>query len=272
MKKTLILLVALLFTYGHTKMMDAIAMVVEGEPVTTAEIRAIQSQAHISKQQAIDLLIQDRLQKAAMKDIIIPEENIDKEIARIARQNGLSVPKMQKLLKRQGIAWGKYRKTIREALKKRVFFKEKVAPSIPMPTDGELKQFYETHKKEFVIPSAIALTEYSAPSEAQLKQFVKTKRAKGIHKKRVTKYTKKMNPALMGMLLQTPVGSFTKPINAGDKFIMYKIRAKTGKREMPFDAAKGAVAARWRQQQQNQAVKDYFRKMRTEANIKIIRK
>ena len=272
MKKTLFIFALLLATCTYAKMMDAIAMVVEGEPVTTAEIRAIQSQAHISKQQAIDLLIQDRLQKAAMKDIIIPEENIDKEISRIAQQNGLSVPKMQKILKKQGIAWSKYRKTIREALKKRVFFQEKVAPSIPTPTDDELRQFYVQHKKEFVLPSAIAVTEYSAPSEAALKQFAKTKSAKGIRKKNITKYTKKMNPALMGILLQTPVGSFTKPINAGDKFIMYKVRAKTGKREMSFEDAKGAVAARWKQQQQNQAVKDYFRKMRTEANIKIIRK
>jgi hypothetical protein len=41
---------------------------------------------------------------------------------------------------------------------------------------------------------------------------------------------------------------------------------------MPFESAKPVITARWRQQQQERAVKDYFQKMRTEANIKIIRK
>jgi len=269
--KTLLLCAVLLCSTSYGKMLDAIAMIVEGEPVTTSEIRTLQEQAHLTKQQAIDLLIQDRLQKAAMKDIVIPEEDIDKEIGRIAQQNGLSVQKMQKLLQAQGVRWSKYRKTIRDALKKRVFFKEKVAPSIPTPTDSELKQFYQTHQDIFIIPETITVTEYSAPSESQLKQFLSTKKTKGIRIKKSTKSTKNMNPALMGMLLQTPIESFTTPINAGDRYIIYKVRAKTGKRQMPFEAAKGAVAARWKQQQQEQAVKDYFRKMRTEANIKILR-
>ena len=71
----------------------------EGEPITTAEIRAIQTQMSISKQKASSLLIQDRLQKSAMKDIAIDEGAIDSKISAIAAQNNLTVPKMQKILK-----------------------------------------------------------------------------------------------------------------------------------------------------------------------------
>jgi hypothetical protein len=179
---------------------------------------------------------------------------------------------MQKLLKKQGVKWSKYRKTIREALKKRHFFKEKVAPSIPMPSDEELHQFYESHREQFVIPSAIRVTEYSAPSETALKTYISTGKGKSVKSKKMIKQTADMNPALLGMLLQTPLGSFTRPMNAGDRYIAYKVREKSGKRHMPFESAKATIAARWRQQQQERAVKDYFQKMRTEANIKIIRK
>jgi hypothetical protein len=272
MKILIPLLIVLLSTFSSAKMIDAIAMIVEGEPVTTAEIQALQSRANLSKQQAIDLLIQDRLQKAAMKDIVIPEDEIDKEIQRIAQQNGLTVEKMQKILKKQGIRWAKYRKTIREALKKRHFFKEKVAPTIPTPTEDELMQFYQAHKEMFVIPSTISVTEYSTSSEKALQKFLRNKSGKGVRKKSRTLYTKDINPALMGMLLQTPIGHFTKPMNAGDRYIAYEVKAKSGKTQMSFDAAKNAVAARWHQQQQEEALKDYFQKMKTEANIKIIRK
>jgi len=272
MKKTIFLFVALLCTFTYAKMVDAIAIIVEGEPITTAEIRAVQTQAHISRQQAVDLLIQDRLQKAAMKDITIPESDIDKEVSRIAEQNGISVKKMQQILKKQGTSWGKYRESIRQGMKKKQFFKEKVATAIPAPTDDELELFYNNHKKEFRIPQTIKVTEYWAATETPLKNLIGSGKTKGVHSKKKNLQTKNLNPSLMGMLMQTPNGSFTTIINAGDKFITYKVHDKSGSVQMPFEAARGAVAARWRQQQQNKAVKDYFQKMKTEANIQIIRK
>ena len=272
MKKSILFLATFLCTFTYAKMMDAIAIIVEGEPITTAEIRAVQTQAHLSRQQAIDLLIQDRLQKAAMKDITIPESDIDKEVSRIAEQNGISVKKMQQILKKQGTTWSKYRESIRQGLKKKQFFKEKVATAIPSPTDDELKLFYSTHQKEFRIPKTIKVTEYWAAIEKPLKQLISSGKAKGVHSKSKTLQTTGLNPSLMGMLMQTPNGSFTAPINAGDKYIAYKVHDKSGSIQMPFESARGAVAARWRQQQQNKAVKDYFQKMKTEANIQIIRK
>jgi len=272
MKKSILFAFILLISFSHAKIVDAIAMIVEGEPVTTAEIRALQSQAGISRQKAIDLLIQDRLQKAAMKEIVIPESDIDREISKIAQQNALTVSKMQKILKQQGTPWSKYRESIRNLLKKRVFFREKITQNIPTPSEEELKLFYENHKSKFKIPSVINVTEYSAPTEKKIKEFLKKRNTKGVRSKKMAKHTKNMNPALMGMLLQTPKGKFTTPINAGDRYVVYKVHSKQGRVQMPFESARSAVTALWRQQQQEQALRDYFEKMKTEANIQIIRR
>jgi len=40
---------------------------------------------------------------------------------------------------------------------------------------------------------------------------------------------------------------------------------------MSFEDAKGAVAGKWRQQQQGKALKDYFEKLKTNADVKVIR-
>jgi parvulin-like peptidyl-prolyl isomerase len=261
-----------LSTFTSAKMMDAIAIIVEGEPITTAEIHAIQTQAHLTKQQAVDLLIQDRLQKAAMRDIDISESEIDKEVSTIAEQNGVSIEKMQKILKKQGSSWSRYRESIRDHLKKRAFFRNTVSASIPAPTDDELKSFYTLHQKEFTVPRTIKVTEYKAAREKDLKKLIKGKTAKGIHKTTKNLATGSLNPSLMKILLQTPNGNFTTPMNAGDNYIVYKVHNKSGNTQMPFESAKSAIAARWRQQQQTKALKDYFQKMKTEANIQIIRK
>jgi len=271
MKKLILLGCLTLFTFAQAKMVDGIAMVVNGEAVTTSEIRAVQQQMGVSKKQAVDLLVQDRLQKSAMRKINVPQTEVDTKIAQIAAQNNLTIPKMQKALKQQGISWRKYRKTIKESIKKQKFYREKVAATVRKPSEDELKIFYENHKKEFIVPTSISMIEYSASSEKALKDFLQTKKKKGVRSRSVKKSTSNLNPALLGTLLQTQDGSFTRPFNAGDRYISYKVISKNGQKSMSFDEAKGAVAGKWRQQQQGQALKDYFEKMKTNADIRVIR-
>ncbi len=272
MKKLILLGVITLLTFTHAKTVNAIALIVEGEAVTTAEIRAVEKQLGVDKEKAVDLLIQDRLQKAAMKNILISEDAVDEKVKQIAIQNNVSIPKMQKILKERGTTWSKYRSSIRESMKKEKFYKEKVVATITAPSEDELKIFYRNHKEAFTVPSSISMIEYSAKTEKALKNFLQTKKKKGIKSRSVKKSTKDLNPTLLGTILQTQDGSFTRPFNAGDKYISYKILSKQGKVSMPFEASKGAVAARWKQQQQGKALKDYFEKMKTEADIQVIRK
>ncbi len=271
MKKLVLLGLITLFTLSQAKMVDGIALVVEGEPITTAEIRAVQQQAQVTKKEATNLLIQDRLQKSAMKDIHIDEKAIDDKIAGIAAQNNITVPKMQKILKEQGTSWNKYRSSMRNSMKKEKFFQEKIARTITPPTDDELKLFYQNHKEEFLIPSRVNLIEYSAASEAKMKKFLETKNTKGVKSRTMTKSTKDLNPTLLGTILQTQDGSYTRPFNAGDRYISYKVLSKEGETIMPFEASKNAVTGRWRQQQQSKAVKDYFEKLKTNVDIQRLR-
>lgn len=271
MNKLFLLLFLTLGTFTYAKMVDGIALIVEGEAITTAEIRAVRSQMGVSKDKAIDLLIQDRLQKAAMKDITVSEDEVDSKIAEIAKQNKITIRKMQKVLKQEGTSWVHYRTSVRESLKKAHFYQDVVVASIPDPTEDELKLFYNNHKQQFTIPKAIRLIEYSAKTEKALQSLIKRHKTKGIHSKRVVKHTKSLDLELLSMFLQTPKNGFTKILNAGDKYITYKVLSSYGKRTMPFEVAKTAVTAAWKQEQQGKALKDYFEKLRTRADIQILR-
>ncbi len=271
MKKMFFFTLLLTLCSLEAKMVDGIALIVEGEPVTTAEIRAIQAQMGISKSQATDLLIQDRLQKSAMNNIDIPEDKVDAKIAQIAAQNNISIPKMQKILKEQGTSWVQYRKSVRESLKKEKFYQDQVVATTPEPSQDELKLYYKNHKKSFTVPTTIHMTEYTASNKKNMEKFLQTRNKSYVKSRKMKKSIKKLEPTLLSMFLQTPNGQFTKPINAGDRYIVYKIHSKQGKTIMPFEAAQGAVAAKWKQEQQSKALKDYFEKLRTRADIQILR-
>ncbi len=270
-KKFILLGFMTLFILAQAKMVDGIALVVEGEAITTSEIRVVQRQNGISKSKAIDMLILNRLQKSAMKEVTVSEDEVDAKVSAIAAQNSVSIVQMQKILKKQGTSWARYRDSIRNAMKREKFYKEKVIDSMPAPSDDELEIFYKNHKSEFTIPSAIGVVEYTSESKEDMENFVRTHNKKYVKAKSITKKTKGLNEALLSMLLQTKVGGYTKSLNAGDKYIVYKVRSKKGKTSMPFEAAKPAVAATWKQQQQGSALRDYFKKLRTKADIEIIR-
>jgi len=272
MKKFLFLGLLLLGSFSYAKMVNGIACVVEGECITSAEIHAIQTQYSIPKEKALNLLIQDRLQKSAMRDIVIDDTVIDGKISDIAAQNNLTVPKMQQILKAQGTSWETYRSSVRNALKKEKFFQEHILNNIPKPSDDELKLYYSKHKKQFTIPSTIKLIEYSASTEEKMKDFLRTKNTKNIKSTRITKATKDLNPTLLNTLLQAQKGSYTRPFNAGDKYISYKVLAKSGTFTMPFESSISAVAARWKTAQQSKSIKDYFEKLKTNADIQYIKR
>ncbi|SFV63857.1 Possible periplasmic protein [hydrothermal vent metagenome] len=270
MKKLLFLGLLVLFTFAQAKIIDGIVCVVEGECITSAEVRAIRRQYSLPQKAALDLLIADRLQKSAMKDIVVDENLIDSKISSIAAKNNLTVPQMQKILKAQGTSWGHYRSGMRNALKKEKFFQEHIIKTIPEPSEDELKLYYTKHKRAFVIPRIVNLIEYSSKSEKKMKDFLRTKNTKMLKSRRVSKLSKNLNLALLNTILQTPNGSYTRSFNAGDQYIAYKVLSKKGTMTMPFEAAKGAVVTQWKRQQQGKAIKDYFEKLKTNADVQYI--
>lgn len=270
MYKKIILVLSLLLSTSEARVLDAIAVTVDGEAITTTEIRVVREQMEVSKKEAIDILIQDRLHTIAIKDIQVPESDIDKKIAMIAKQNSVTVPKMQKILKEQGTSWSQYRSNIRKVMKKEKFYAQKVAKEIPQPNDRDLKQFYNNHINEFIIPSTVSVVEYSAPTKESLENFMRT--GEGIEGKPLERETASLNPTMLQMFLQTQNGRFTRALNAGDRYVVYKVVSKNGQTTIAFEDVKPAIAAKWQQEQREKALKEYFKKMRTSAEIEIIRK
>ena len=269
MLKKITLLLSLLFSLSEAKILNAIAVTVEGEAITTAEIRAVQEQMQVSKKEAIDILIQDRLQQIALKDIYVPESDVDAKIEMIAKQNNLTVPQMQKVLKVQGTSWTQYRSSIQKAMKQEKFFAQNVVKEMPQVTDEKLMVYYQQHQNEFIIPASISVIEYSASSQKKIESFMQT--GEGIKGKEVELDATALNPTMLQMMLQTPSGGFTQPLNAGDRYLIYRVLSKDGQAHMSFEEVKPLLAGKWMQEQQEKALKDYFKKMRTGATIEFIR-
>jgi len=276
MKKILPLLIStVLSIQAQPQVIDAIAIDVEGEPITTLEIQAVQQKLQMSKQAAVETLIKDRLEKSAIKKagIIIAPEEIQAKINAIASSKGLTQAKMQTLLAQKGLTWENYITQLTTEMKKERFFQQVILSTIERPSDTELEEYYNAHKAEFSnAPKQMSLVAYTSNTSAALQQAISNpmKPIAGVNKKNILAASNEMSPELLNLIENTPANSFTKPVNTGKGFVAYFVKSK-GSGQSGFSAVKNAVVARWIQEQRVQAGKDFLNKLKSNANIRVIR-
>jgi len=277
MKKILPLLV-LAIIGSQAQIIDAIAIDVNGEPITTLEIQAVQKKQNISKKAAIEALIDHRLEKSVIEksDIAISDSEVNAKINQISQARGMSIEQMRQVLKSKGLTWDSYKEQMKMELKKELFFRKNIASSISQPSEEELKLYYETHKDKFssATPSIqMSLIAYSSKSSLKLQEAIKNpmRRTEGVEQKPVLASSSNMNPQLLQVIQNTPQGSFTKPINTGKGFVAYYVKNKSGQGQSGFASVKNQVVMRWIQEERIKAGSDYINKLKTDANIRIIR-
>ena len=274
MKKILpLLLFSLLST--QAQVLDAIAIDVEGEAITTLEIQAVQQKMSMSKQAAVEALIKDRLEKAAIEKagIQISDAEIQAKINAVATSKGMNLSQMKEILSQKGLTWEAYMEQLTKELKKEHFFHEVIMGSIARPSDSELETFYNTHRSEFSdAPKQMSLVAYKSNSAERLKESISnpTKPVFGVTKENVLVTSNEMTPALSNLINSTAENTFTKPINTGSGYIAYFVKSK-GSNQSGFASVKSAVAMRWAQEQQAKAGQDFLNKLKSNAKIRVIR-
>ncbi len=277
MKKILPLLLFALIS-SQAQIIDAIAIDVDGEPITTLEIQAVQEKLNMSKKAAIEALIKDRLEKGAIEkaNIEIPPSAIDAKIQQIAKARGLSKSAMQSALTQKGLTWESYREQLSVEMKKEQFFKRNIASTISQPTDDELKVYYETHKEKFSTASSIiqmSLIVYGSNSSKKLQEAMQNpmKKVEGVQQKNILASSDEMNPKLFTLIQNTPEGSFTQPVNTGRGFVAYYVKSKSKQGQSGFASVKNAVAMQWMQEERVKAGKNFLNKLKNNADIRVIR-
>ena len=277
MKKILPLL---LFTLVNlqAQIIDAIAIDVNGEPITMLEIQAVQKKQNISKKAAVQALIDHRLEKSVIEksNIIVSDTDIDRKVGQIAQSRGMSIAQMKQVLTSKGLTWNSYTEQLKMELKKEIFFRKNIASAISQPSDTELKLYYETNKDKFASASSsiqMSLVAYSSNSSLKLQEAIKNpmRKTKGVEQKPILASSSNMNPKLFQVIQRTPKGSFTKPINTGKGFVAYYVKNKSGQGQSGFESVKNSVVMQWLQEERVKAGRDYINKLKTDANIRIIR-
>ncbi|ACM92686.1 putative periplasmic protein [Nautilia profundicola AmH] len=267
MKK--ILFVLSLIISLHSEVIDKIIATVNNIPITSYEVDKLASSLKISKDKALQYLLDQKLIQSEIqkRGIDVDDFEIENAMEKIAKQNGLSLFEFKNILMQKG-QYQQLRNKIKDDLLKEKLFNQIVQTKLKISQD-ELKNFYENNKDQFKIFSTVQVTKYTANNKKSLNEIKKNPLANANVKTETKVYSYNELPlGLLFLFKQTKVGEFTPIINDGLAYSMYYVARKDGSVYIPFEKVKNAIANKLAAQKREMILKDYFNKLKNRAYIK----
>jgi len=268
---------ALMMTLSFAKMIGGIAMTVDNEPITLSEIRTFQQQNKISKEDAVNALVQKKLEEQAVRSygIFVNPLAVDQETELFAKKNGVDVSGLKAELTKQGTTLEAFKEDIAAKLKRDKLYKKILGGRLKKADDAALKAYYDTHKKEFKMPGNITVIEYMSQDGKALQMIQMNPMMMNQPNVKMNEKTieaAKTNPKLFALLLQTPETTFTQIINTGKGLVMFFIKEKSRDSVVGFNQAKQNIMARVMKEKEQALLIEFFEKKKSEATVKVIRK
>lgn len=268
---------ALMMTLSFAKMIGGIAMTVDNEPITLSEIRTFQQQNKISKEDAVNALVQKKLEEQAIRSngIFVNPLAVDKEVEVFAKKNGVDVSGLKAELTKQGTTFEQFKVDLSDKLKRDKLYKKILGGRLKKADDAALKTYYDTHKKEFKMPGNITVIEYSSADGKALQMIQMNPMMMNQENVKMSEKTieaAKTNPKLFALLLQTPETTFTQIINTGQGLVMFFVKEKSRDTVVGFNQAKQNIFARVMKEKEQALLIEFFEKKKSEATVKVIRK
>lgn len=273
--KFITIFMAIALHLAIAKTIDGVAIKVNGNIITMYEIEKIQNENKISKKEAIDLIIRNKLKENEIKrlGIIIDDKRLNEEINNIASSNNITRDELIKALKAQGIDFQNYKNDLKEHLANRDLMQKVLQTNTNLTSDEDLKKYYDANPSLFTFPTIIKVTSYTSTSDEALQRFLSNPLIvnSSIQSKDEEINIRNLPPQIVNIFLNTPDKKFTPILNSGNTLIVFFIKEKTNKELIPFDDIKSNVMQKYAEAKESDLLNEYFNKIKASTNIEYIR-
>ncbi len=254
---------------------DGVALTVNGKVVTMYEIVKFSEQKKVSRKDAIEALIEQRLEEAELskQNIQIDDFDVEKRIEQIAASNKMTLAQFQDALSSRLISYSEYKADVKNKMARERLFQKITYQKFAPIDEKDLKLYYENNKQEFSTPSKIEAVQYSSKDKNALARLMTSPMSNeaAVAKEEISIDTKTLDPSLVYILKNTKDGSFTQILPIKDEFISFYIKDKKDFSIPDFESVRNEVNEKIAAKKEEDAIKDYFEKLKASAKVKVIR-
>lgn len=259
----------------YAGIVDGVAVTVNSKAITMYEIVKLSESAKISREEAVEKLIEKKIEESelAKQNIYIDDFDIEKKVEQIASSNGMTLLTFKDALNARLIDYSAYKNEIKNKMARERLYQKITYQKYTPAEESELKLFYENNKDMFKSPKIIEAVQYSSKNQANLESLISSPLSdpKGIDKENLIVESASLEPALRYLLTNTKDGSFTQIMSVDGKFVSFYIKDKKDFFVPEFDSIRGEVQAAYNSKKEEDAVREYFEKLKAAAKIKIVR-
>jgi len=273
MKKT-ILLIFLSVASLNAGLVNAIAMTVNGEPITLVDIDNKMQSLNISKNDAVKLLTDEILynQIISKNSISVDVFDINDYVEKLAAQNNMKVYEFKNAIKRKQ-SYSEFEKNIRKQIKHQKLISSIATGKIAIANSQDIKIYYNNHKGEFQRPSKIDLKVYISKDKRTLIQIRKNPMMinNNVQIQNITLKDADLNSKIRFIISATKENRFSSIFVNNKTYNMFYVIKKYDVNNISLDDAKNSIFEIIMKQRQDDYLKNYFENLSLSANIKVLR-
>ncbi|WP_120887675.1 SurA protein [Helicobacter pylori] len=257
------------------KVVGGISLLVNGSPITLYQIQEEQKKSKVSKAQARDRLIAERIKNQEIErlKIHVDDDKLDQEMAMMAQQQGMDLDHFKQMLMAEG-HYKLYRDQLKEHLEMQELLRNILLTNVDTSSETKMREYYNKHKEQFSIPTEIETVRYTSTSQEDLERAMADPNLEipGVSKANEKIEMKTLNPQIAQVFISHEEGSFTPVMNGGGgQFITFYIKEKKGKNEVSFSQAKQFIAQKLVEESKDKILEEHFEKLRVKSRIVMIR-
>lgn len=256
------------------QMINGIAAIVENEPITLYEVYSLKEQLRASEQDALNLLIRDRLEDAQIKNLnisVTPFELNDR-IESIAKQNGMTNSQFRSSIQAQGMDFLEFKNNIEKKMLQEKLYKSILAEAGKNVNEQKAKMYFDANPDKFKVFSTAKVVLYRAKNPEELEaQKTSPSLLNSVQTQELSLDYQSIDPRLAAIIAGTNNGEFTQILQGADSFDMFYVKEKIGSYTPSFADVKDNIINELYQGEQEKLMADYFDKLRAKAKIQILR-
>ncbi len=257
------------------KVVGGISLLVNGSPITLYQIQEEQKKSKVSKAQARDRLIAERIKNQEIErlKIHVDYDKLDQEMAMMAQQQGMDLDHFKQMLMAEG-HYKLYRDQLKEHLEMQELLRNILLTNVDTSSETKMREYYNKHKEQFSIPTEIETVRYTSTNQEDLERAMADPNLEipGVSKANEKIEMKTLNPQIAQVFISHEQGSFTPVMNGGGgQFITFYIKEKKGKNEVSFSQAKQFIAQKLVEESKDKILEEHFEKLRVKSRIVMIR-
>ncbi|MFA4718043.1 SurA protein [Helicobacter pylori] len=257
------------------KVVGGISLLVNGSPITLYQIQEEQEKSKVSKAQARDRLIAERIKNQEIErlKIHVDDDKLDQEMAMMAQQQGMDLDHFKQMLMAEG-HYKLYRDQLKEHLEMQELLRNILLTNVDTSSETKMRKYYNKHKEQFSIPTEIETVRYTSTNQEDLERAMSNPNLEvpGVSKANEKIEMKTLNPQIAQVFISHEEGSFTPVMNGGGgQFITFYIKEKKGKNEVSFSQAKQFIAQKLVEESKDKILEEHFEKLRVKSRIVMIR-